>query len=98
MGVNTLLVKVELILSHKWAHPKNVTCQISPGKQYVHGNCTGHDDGSVEPAWQLGNVRVELMDPDALAFLEHVCGVVSLLLSHVVGKHCEKVEHHIVTE
>jgi hypothetical protein len=25
-GSHTFLVKVELILPHMWAHPKNVTC------------------------------------------------------------------------
>ncbi len=39
-GSHTFLVKVELVLPHMWAHPKNVTCQISLGKQYIHGNCT----------------------------------------------------------
>ncbi len=29
---HTFLVKVEMVLPHKWAHPKNVSCQISLGE------------------------------------------------------------------
>jgi hypothetical protein len=38
----------------------------------------------------------KLTHDDVLGFLEHVCDVVPLLLSHVVGEHGEKVEHHAV--
>jgi hypothetical protein len=96
-------VKVELVLPHKWAHPKNMTCQISLGKQYVHGNFTGLGAGAVEPAWQLFNVGVEsfymlhkLAHADALGFLEHAYDVVPLLLSCIVGKYSEKMEHHTI--
>jgi hypothetical protein len=48
-GSHTFLVKVELVLAHKWGHLNNMTCQISLGKWYVHGNFTGlgnHQQGS----------------------------------------------------
>ncbi len=61
------------------------------------------ESGAVEPAGQLHNVGVELFYmlhklgfTDALGFLEHLCDVVPLLLSHIVGNFGEKVEHHAV--
>ncbi len=58
---------------------------------------------AVVPVGQLRNVGVELFymlhkltHTDALGFLEHVHDVVPFLLSCVVGKHDEKVEHHAV--
>jgi hypothetical protein len=93
---HTFLVKVKMVLSRKWAHPKNVTHQISLSEQYVHGNCIGLGTGAVDLAWQLQDVGVELfftphkrMHTDVLGFLEHDCDIVPLLLSRVVGKHIE---------
>ncbi len=40
----------------------------------------------------------KLMHADALGFLEHIHEVVSFLLTHIVGEHGEKVEHHEVIE
>ncbi len=96
-------MKVELILPHMWALPKNVTCQISLGKWYVHGNCIGLGTWAEEQAGQFHNVGVELfytmhklMHADALGLLEHVCDVVMLLFIGIVGKHGEKAEHNAV--
>jgi hypothetical protein len=100
---HTFLVKVELILPGMWAHPKNVICQISLSEWYIHGICTGLGTQGVEPARQLCSLGVELFYmlhkltyTDVLGLLEHVHDVVPLLLSRVVGKHGEKVEHHKV--
>ncbi len=40
----------------------------------------------------------KLMHADVLGFFEHVCDVVPLLISPIVGKHDEKVEYHAVIE
>ncbi len=102
-GSHTFLMKVELVLSRKWAHLENVTYQVSLCEWNIHWSCVGLDSWAVEPAWQLHDVGIELlhrlhklMHADALGFLEHVCQVVPFLLSHVVGEHGEKVEHHTV--
>ena len=57
------------------------------------------------PARQLCDVGVKLLhmlyiltNAILLGFLEHVCDIVLLLLSHVIGEHGEKVEHHAVIE
>jgi hypothetical protein len=78
-GYHTSLMKFELILLCMWAHPKNVTHQISLGLRHIHGNCTGLGALAVVPARQLHNVGVELlhvlhklMYADALGLLEHV--------------------------
>jgi hypothetical protein len=106
-GSHNFLTKVEMVLPCKWAHPMNMTCQISLGEWYVHGNHTGLGTGAVESAWQLRNEGVELFytlhkltQTDALGFLEHFLNVIPLLLSHAVGKHSdsEKVEYHAVIE
>jgi hypothetical protein len=104
-GSHIFLVKVDLILPCMWAHPKSVTLQISLSQQYIHGNCTGLGAQAVVPAEQLHSVEVELFymlheltHAVARIILEHVCDVVPLLLSRVVGKHSEKVEHHAVIE
>ncbi len=38
----------------------------------------------------------KLTNADAMGFLQHVPDVVPLLLSHAIGEHGEKVEHHAV--
>jgi hypothetical protein len=48
---NSFLVKVEVVLSHKWAHPKNVTHQISITEWYICRSCIGLGTGAVKPAW-----------------------------------------------
>ncbi len=50
-GSHTFLVKVEMVVPRKWAHPKNVTCQISLSEWYFHRNCTGLGTGAVDTAW-----------------------------------------------
>jgi hypothetical protein len=61
--------------------------------------------GAVILAWQLHDVEVELfytlhklMQADALGCPEHICDVVPLLLSCIIGKHGKEVEHHAVIE
>jgi hypothetical protein len=78
-GCHTSLVKFELILPSMWAHPKNVTHQISLGSRQIHGNCTGLGAPAVVPARQLHDVGVELLHvlhkliyADMLGLLEHV--------------------------
>jgi hypothetical protein len=104
-GSHIFLVKIEMVLSHKWAHPKNTTCQISLSERYVCRNCTGLGTGTVVPAWKLQDAGVELlhmlhklMHADALGVHEHICDVVRLLLSLVVGGQGEKVEYHAVVK
>jgi hypothetical protein len=77
-----------------WAHSKNVTCQISLSKRYVHGNCSALGAWTFKSARQLWDVGVKLLYTlhkltymDALGLLEHVCYVVPLLLSRIVRKH-----------
>jgi hypothetical protein len=48
-GSHTFLVKVEMVLPGKWAHPKNLTHHISLGERYVHRSCIGLGTGAVEP-------------------------------------------------
>jgi hypothetical protein len=71
----------------------------------IHKKCTWLGTWAVVSAGQLCNVGVvlfymlhKLMHADVLGFLEHVCDVVPFLLSRVVGKKGEKVEHHAVIE
>jgi hypothetical protein len=59
-GSHTFLVKVEMVLLHKWAHPKIVTFQISLSKLCIHWTCNRLEAGAVVPAVQMHNVRVEL--------------------------------------
>jgi hypothetical protein len=75
-GSHTFLVKVELVLPHKWAHLYNVTRQVSLGEQNICPYCGGLGSWAVEPAWQLRDVGVELlhklhklMHTDAVGFL-----------------------------
>ncbi len=85
-----------------WEHPKNVTRRISLSKRYIHGNHTGLGAWAIKPAGQFCSVEVKLFytphkltHTDVLGLLEHICDVVLLLLSRIVGKYSEKVEHHI---
>ncbi len=58
---HTFLEKVELVLSHKWANPQNVTCQVSLGERNIHQSHVGLNTWAVEPAWQLSNVGIDLL-------------------------------------
>ncbi len=60
-GSHTFLMKVEVVLPCKWAHPQNVTHQISLSEWITHLNCGGFGTWAVVPAWQLHNVGVELL-------------------------------------
>jgi hypothetical protein len=42
---------LELILPNVWAHPENMTCQISLGNQHVHGICGPFYGWALVPAW-----------------------------------------------
>jgi hypothetical protein len=71
--------------------------------KHAHRNPVGLSTWAVVPASQLRNLGVklfhmlnELTNADTLGLLEHVCGVVPLLLSHGIGEHGEKVGHHAV--
>jgi hypothetical protein len=92
-----------LILPPMQTHPENVTCQISLGEWDICRCHTGLVAWAVVPAEQLCDVGVELLYvpykltyPIPLGLLEHVGKVVLFLLSHVVGKHGEKMGHHTV--
>ena len=105
-GSHPFLVEVVLILPLMWTHPENVTCQISHGEWNIHWCHTGIVAWAVVPAGQLRNVvGIELLYAlykltyaNPLGLLEHVGKVVFFLLSRVVWKHSEKVEHDTVVE
>jgi hypothetical protein len=50
-GSHAFLVRVEVVLPCKWAHLKNVTCQIILSEWYICRRCIGLGTGAVEPAW-----------------------------------------------
>ena len=82
-----------------------MTWQISLGKGHFHGNRDLLHAWAVILAGQLCNVGIELLymlhkltNADVLGFLQHVRDIVPLLLSHAIGEHGEKVEHHAVFE
>ncbi len=102
-GSHAFLVEVELVLPRKQAHPESMTCQISLSEWDICWSHARLDTWAVLPAWDLHNVGVELlhtlhklMHANTLGFLEQVGQVVPFLLSHIVGEHGEKVEHHAV--
>jgi hypothetical protein len=91
-GSHTFPMKFELVLPRKWAYLKNMTCHISLGKWYAHGNHTRFGTGAVEPAWQLCDVQVKLfymlhklMHADALGFVEHVHDIVPPCSAALLG-------------
>ncbi len=100
-GSHTLFLQVVLILPLVQTHPENVTCQISLGEWNI---CRCHASivtWAVVPAGQLHKVGVELLYvlkdltyANPLGLLEHIGKVVFFLLSCVVWKHSEKVEHN----
>ncbi len=86
-------------------HPENVTCQISLGEWNVCRRHASNVAWAVIPAGQLRNVGIELLYvlyklayANPLGLLDHIGKVVLFLLSCVVGKHNEKVEHNAVVE
>ncbi len=104
-GSHPFLLQVVLILPLVWTHPENVTCQISLGEWNICRYHTGIVAQAVIPAGHLGNVGVELLYglykltyANLLGLHEHVGKVVFFLLSCVVWKHSEKVEHDAVVE
>jgi hypothetical protein len=104
-GSHPFFVEVVLILPLVRTHPENVTCQISLGERNIHRCHTGIVAWAVVPAGQLCNVGVELlyalyelMYANPLRLLEHIRKTVFFLLSRVVWKHGEKVEHDAVVE
>jgi hypothetical protein len=78
-----------------------VTCQISLGEQNICRHHASIVTWAVLPAGQLLNVGIELlyalyklMYANPLGLLEHARKVVLFLLSCIVYKHSEKVEHN----
>ncbi len=104
-GSHPFLLKVVLILPLVRTHPKIVTCQTSLGEWKI---CQCHTEivaWAVVPAGQLGNVGVVLLYAlykltyaNPLGLFEHVGKVAFFLLSHIVQKHSEKVDHDTVVE
>ncbi len=96
-------MEVVLVLPRVQTHPENLTCQISLSEWYIRRYHAVIVIWAVAPVWQLRDVGMELlyalyklMYANLLGLLEHIENVVLLLLSCVVGKHGEKVEHHAV--
>jgi hypothetical protein len=104
-GSHTLFLQVLLILPLVRTHPENVTRQISLGEWNI---CRCHASilaWAVVPAGKLHDIGIELLyalykltyaNPQGL--LEHIGKVVFFLLSCVIWKHSEKVEHNPVVE
>ncbi len=104
-GSHALFLQVVLILPLVQTHPENMTCRISLSELNVRQHHTGDVAWAVVPAGKLRNVGIELLYAlyklgyaNPLGLLEHVGKVVLLLLSCVVGKYSEKVEHVAVIE
>jgi hypothetical protein len=104
-GSHPFFLQVVLILPLVQTHPENVTCQISHSERNVCRRHTGDVAWTVVPAVQLHNIGVELLYvlyevayTNHLRLLEHIGKLVLLLLSCIVGKHSEKVEHDAVIE
>jgi hypothetical protein len=98
-------LQVVLILPLVRTHPENVTCQISLGEWNIRQHHTGDVAWAVVPAEKLHNVGIELLYAlyelayaNPLGLLEHIGKVLLLLLSCIVGKHSEQVEHEAVVE
>jgi hypothetical protein len=100
-GSQPLFLQAVLILPLVRTHPENVTCQISLGKWNIRRRHASIVTWAVVPAGQLCNVGIELLYAlyklayaNSLGLLEHVGKVVVFLLSCIVWKHSEKVEHN----
>ena len=101
--IPTFLVKVELILPHVRTHSENLTHQINLVEGQAHRNCGHLHIWAVVSAGQLQDLGVKLLhtlhkltNADVLGFLQHVCDILPLLLSHAIGEHGEEEEHHTV--
>ncbi len=99
-GSHTLFLQVVLVLLLVRAHLENVTCQISLGEWNICQRHASIVTWSVVPAGQLQDAGIELlyalyklMYAYPLGLLEHVGKVVLFLVSCIVWKHSEKVEH-----
>jgi hypothetical protein len=100
-GSHPLFLQVVLVLPLVQTHPENMTCQISLGEWNICRRHASIVTWAVVPAGQLRNVGVELLYAlcklayaNSLGLFEHVGKVVLFLLSCVVWKHSEKVEHN----
>ncbi len=98
-------MKVVLILLRVQTHLENVTRPISLGEQNICRCHTGIVAQAVVQAGQLRNVGIELLYAlykltyaNPLGLLEHIGKVVFFLLSRIVWKHSDKVEHDAVIE
>ncbi len=104
-GSHTLFLQVVLVLPLVRTHPENVTCQISLGEWNICRHHASVVTRAVTPAGQLHGIDIELlyalyelMYANPLGLFEHVGKVVFFLLSCVVLKHSEKVEHNAFVE
>ncbi len=104
-GSHALFLQLVLILPLVRTHPEKVTCQITLGERNICRRHTGDVAWAVVPAGKMCNVGIELLYAlyklayaNPLGLLEHIGKVVLLLLSCVVWKHSEKVEHDAVVE
>ena len=104
-GSHPFLVEVVLILPLMQTHRENATCQISLGERNIHRCHAGDVAWAAVPAGQLRNVGIELLYAlyklvyaNPLGLLEHVGKLVLLLLSCIVRRHSEKVEHDAVVK
>ncbi len=104
-GSHTLFLQIILVLPLVQTHPKNVTRQISLGERNILWHHASNVAQAVIPAGQLRDGGVELLYAlyklayaNPLGLLEHIGKVVLFLLSCVVGKHSEKVEHNTFVE
>jgi hypothetical protein len=97
---HTLFLQVVLVLPLVQTHPENVTCKISLVERNIRRRHTSNVAQAVVPSGQLHDVGVKLLSTlyqlvyaNPLGLLEHVGKVVLFLLSWVVRKHSEKVDH-----
>jgi hypothetical protein len=104
-GSHALFLQAVLILPLVQTHQENVTHQISLSDQNVCRYHTGDVAWGLVPAGQLCNVGIELLYAlyklayaNPLELFEHLGKVGLLLLSCIVEKHSEKVEHDAVVE
>ncbi len=86
-------------------HSENVTCQVSLRLRNICGTHTRIVTWAVVPAGHLHSIGIELlyvlhklMYANSLGLLKHIGKVVLLLLSLVVGKLGEQVEHYAIVK
>ncbi len=100
-GSHILFLHVVLILPLIQTHPENATCQFSLAEWNICRRHVSIVAWAVVTAGQLRNVGVELLYAlynltyaNPLGLFEHFGKVVFFLLSCIVWKHSEKVEHN----